>query len=114
MRQRGRLDAHHARDRRLARRRFRRRRPAAFLRALRSGVGERLARIESQPEAWFEAGTTFFDVNPIEGVGLDAAVDALGSPSRAADVSLRLWGHALYSTYGPSADTGGLFRTRRR
>ena len=27
---------------------------------------------------------------------------------------LRLWGQALYSTYGPTADTGGLFQNRAR
>ena len=27
-------------------------------------------------------------------------------------VYLRLWGQALYSTYGPTADTGGLFQNR--
>ena len=27
-------------------------------------------------------------------------------------VYLRLWGQALYSTYGPTADTGGLFQNQ--
>jgi hypothetical protein len=27
---------------------------------------------------------------------------------------LRLWGQALYSTYGPTADTGGLFQNGAR
>jgi len=29
-------------------------------------------------------------------------------------VYLRLWGQPLYSTYGPTADTGGLFQNGAR
>jgi hypothetical protein len=29
-------------------------------------------------------------------------------------VYLRLWGQAVYSTYGPTADTGGLFQNGAR
>ena len=50
----------------------------AFLQHYAAASGERLARIESQPDAWFEAETTFFDVNR-------SAADALRSPSRAVD-----------------------------
>ena len=74
--------------------------------------GERLARIESQPDAWFEAETTFFDVNRSKAWVLTRRLTHSAHHRGQLTVYLRLWGQALYSTYGPTADTGGLFQNK--
>ena len=80
----------------------------AFLQHYAAASGERLARIESQPDAWFEAETTFFDVNRSKAWVLTRRLTHSAHHRGQLTVYLRLWGEALYSTYGPTADTGGL------
>ena len=82
----------------------------AFLQHYAAASGERLARIESQPDAWFEAETTFFDVNRSKAWVLTRRLTHSAHHRGQLTVYLRLWGQALYSTYGPTADTGGLFQ----
>ena len=84
----------------------------AFLQHYAAASGERLARIESQPDAWFEAETTFFDVNRSKAWVLTRRLTHSAHHRGQLTVYLRLWGQALYSTYGPTADTGGLFQNK--
>jgi len=84
----------------------------AFLEHYAAASGERLARIESQPDAWFEAETTFFDVNRSKAWVLTRRLTHSAHHRGQLTVYLRLWGQALYSTYGPTADTGGLFQNK--
>ena len=84
----------------------------AFLQHYAAASEERLARIESQPDAWFEAETTFFDVNRSKAWVLTRRLTHSAHHRGQLTVYLRLWGQALYSTYGPTADTGGLFQNR--
>ena len=71
---------------------------------------ERLSALESQADAWFEGETTFFDVTRSRAWVLTRRMTHSAHHRGQLTVYLRLWGQALYSTYGPTADTGGLFQ----
>ena len=80
----------------------------AFLEHYAATSGERLAQIEMQPDAWFESETTFFDVTRSKAWVFTRRLTHSAHHRGQLTVYLRLWGQALYSTYGPTADTGGL------
>jgi len=82
----------------------------AFLAHYAATSGERLAQIEMQPDAWFETETSFFDVIRSRAWVLTRRLTHSAHHRGQLTVYLRLWGQALYSTYGPTADTGGLFQ----
>jgi uncharacterized damage-inducible protein DinB len=84
----------------------------AFLQHYAAASGERLARIESQPDDWFESETTFFDVKRSKAWVFTRRMTHSAHHRGQLTVYLRLWGQSLYSTYGPTADTGGLFQNR--
>ena len=84
----------------------------AFLEHYAAASGERLAQIESQPDAWFEAETAFFDVKRSKAWVVTRRLTHSAHHRGQLTVYLRLWGQALYSTYGPTADTGGLFQSK--
>jgi len=84
----------------------------AFLQHYAAASGERLAQIESQPDAWFEAETTFFEVQRSKAWVLTRRLTHSAHHRGQLTVYLRVWGQALYSTYGPTADTGGLFQNK--
>ena len=71
---------------------------------------ERLAQLESRPDGWFEEDTQFFDVRRSRAWVLTRRLTHSSHHRGQLTVYLRLWGQALYSTYGPTADTGGLFQ----
>jgi len=71
---------------------------------------ERLAALAAQPDEWFEAATTFFDVTRTRAWVLTRRLTHSAHHRGQLTVYLRVWGQALYSTYGPTADTGGLFQ----
>jgi len=73
---------------------------------------ERLAQLESKPDAWFEEETGFFDVRRSRAWVLTRRFTHSAHHRGQLTVYLRLWGQPLYSTYGPTADTGGLFQNQ--
>ena len=70
--------------------------------------GERLAALAERPDDWFERTTTFFDVPRSHAWVLTRRIAHSAHHRGQLTVYLRLWGQPLYSTYGPTADTGGL------
>ena len=84
----------------------------AFLQHYAAASGERLARIESQPDDWFESEATFFDVKRSKAWVFTRRMTHSAHHRGQLTVYLRLWGQPLYSTYGPTADTGGLFQNQ--
>ena len=84
----------------------------SFLEHYAAASGERLAQIETQPDAWFEAETMFFDVPRSKAWVFTRRLTHSAHHRGQLTVYLRLWGEALYSTYGPTADTGGLFQNK--
>jgi uncharacterized damage-inducible protein DinB len=82
----------------------------AFLEHYAAVSAQRLAQLESMPDAWFEEETGFFDVRRSRAWVLTRRLTHSAHHRGQLTVYLRLWGQALYSTYGPTADTGGLFQ----
>ena len=83
-----------------------------FLAHYASASAERLAALEAMPERWFEEETTFFDVRRSRAWVLTRRLTHSAHHRGQLTAHLRLWGEALYSTYGPTADTGGLFQNK--
>lgn len=71
---------------------------------------QRLRVLEAKPDAWFEAETTFFDEARSRAWVMTRRLTHSAHHRGQLTVYLRLWGQPLYSTYGPTADTGGLFQ----
>ena len=82
----------------------------SFLEHYAAASGERLAQLQQKPETWFEEETTFFDVRRTRAWVLTRRLMHSAHHRGQLTSYLRLWGQPLYSTYGPSADTGGLFQ----
>src|SRR5262245_13210599 len=82
----------------------------AFLEHYADVSAERLSALESRGDEWFEGETTFFDVTRSRAWVLTRRMTHSAHHRGQLTVYLRLWGQALYSTYGPTADTGGLFQ----
>jgi uncharacterized damage-inducible protein DinB len=66
---------------------------------------ERLAQLASKPDEWFEEETEFFDVRRSRAWVLTRRYTHSAHHRGQLTVYLRMWGQALYSTYGPTADT---------
>jgi uncharacterized damage-inducible protein DinB len=87
---------------------------AAFIEHYGACSAERLERLARQPDEWFFGETTFFDVRRSRAWVLTRRFTHSAHHRGQLTVYLRLWGQALYSTYGPTADTGGLFQNGAR
>jgi uncharacterized damage-inducible protein DinB len=70
--------------------------------------GERLAGLRSQPAAWFDETTRFFDVDRSRAWVLVRRIAHTAHHRGQLSTYHRLLDHRLYSIYGPTADTGGL------
>ena len=85
---------------------------ASFLEHYAAVSADRLAQLESKPDEWFEEETGFFDVRRSRAWVLTRRLTHSAHHRGQLTVYLRVWGQALYSTYGPTADTGGLFQNQ--
>ena len=81
---------------------------AAFIGHYAAVSGERLLSLEQQPDDWYEGEATFFDVSRSRAWVLTRRITHSAHHRGQLLAYLRLWGEALASTYGPTADTGGL------
>jgi uncharacterized damage-inducible protein DinB len=70
----------------------------------------RLDRLGGQPAEWFAGETRFFDVPRSRAWVLTRRIAHSAHHRGQLTTYLRLLGRDLYSTYGPTADTGGLFQ----
>lgn len=84
----------------------------AFLAHYAATSSERLVQLEQKPDGWFEADTTFFDVTRSRAWVLTRRLTHSAHHRGQLTAYLRVWGQPLYSTYGPTADTGGLFQNK--
>jgi uncharacterized damage-inducible protein DinB len=82
----------------------------AFIDHYARASAERVEMVAGKPDEWFEESTTFFDVARSRAWVLTRRFTHSAHHRGQLTVYLRLWGQALYSTYGPTADTGGLFQ----
>ncbi len=69
----------------------------------------RLERLRACPDEWFGQETGFFDVRRSRAWVLVRRIAHSAHHRGQLTVYLRLLNQSLYSTYGPTADTGGLF-----
>jgi uncharacterized damage-inducible protein DinB len=81
----------------------------AFLEHYAAVSAERLAALRARPAAWWEERTAFFDVERTRAWVLLRRIVHSAHHRAQLTVYLRLLERPLYSTYGPTADTGGLF-----
>lgn len=82
----------------------------AFLRQYAMASEKRLVALREKPEAWFEEATRFFDVERSRAWVLTRRIAHSAHHRGQLTALLRAHGESLYSTYGPTADTGGLFQ----
>jgi uncharacterized damage-inducible protein DinB len=75
---------------------------------------QRLDRLNGMNESWFEDDVQFFDVVRSRAWVLMRRVAHSAHHRGQLTTYLRTLGHELYSTYGPTADTGGLFQNGAR
>ena len=68
----------------------------------------RLKELSSKPDDWFEETTEFFEVSRSRAWVLTRRIVHTSHHRGQLSAYLRILGRDLYSTYGPSADTGGL------
>jgi uncharacterized damage-inducible protein DinB len=74
--------------------------------------GKRLAALRDQPAAWWEGETLFFDVRRSRAWVMMRRIAHTSHHRGQLTTMLRLLGRDLHSTYGPTADTGGLMQNQ--
>lgn len=72
--------------------------------------GKRLDQLRARPPEWFGEQAKFFDVQRTRAWIMLRRIAHSAHHRGQLTVYLRLLGRSLYSTYGPTADTGGLFQ----
>jgi uncharacterized damage-inducible protein DinB len=80
----------------------------AFIRHYGDAAAARLTQLAARPDAWFEEDAAFFDVRRTRAWILTRRLTHTAHHRGQLLAMLRAWGLPLYSTYGPTADTGGL------
>jgi uncharacterized damage-inducible protein DinB len=82
----------------------------AFLEHYAAVSAERLEALSQKSDDWFEGVTKFFEVERSRAWVVTRRLTHSAHHRAQLTVYLRLFGESLYSTYGPTADTGGLFQ----
>jgi uncharacterized damage-inducible protein DinB len=80
----------------------------AFIQHYGNAAASRLTQLARQADAWFEEEAAFFDVRRTRAWILTRRFTHTAHHRGQLLAMLRAWGLPLYSTYGPTADTGGL------
>jgi uncharacterized damage-inducible protein DinB len=81
-----------------------------FMRQYAEDSGKRLAALRAKDEEWWEGGTMFFGVARSRAWVMTRRMTHTAQHRGQQLAMLRMLGHDLHSTYGPSADTGGLMQ----
>lgn len=81
----------------------------AFLLHYAAASGDRHAQLREQPDGWWTGPTRFFDVERSRAWVFQRRIAHSAHHRGQLTVLLRLLARPVYSTYGPTADTGGLF-----
>ena len=85
---------------------------AEFLAHYAAASTRRLEELRTRPAEWFSDEVAFFDVRRSRAWILLRRIAHTAHHRGQLTVYLRLLGKKLYSTYGPTADTGGLFQNQ--
>ena len=81
-----------------------------FMRRYAEDSANRLARLRETEEDWWEARTTFFDVERSKAWVMMRRLTHTSHHRGQQMAMLRMLGRDLHSNYGPTADTGGLMQ----
>jgi len=81
-----------------------------FIRQYEDDSGKRLAVLGNKDEAWWEGETAFFDVRRSRAWVITRRMTHSAHHRGQQLALLRMLGRDEYSTYGPTADTGGLMQ----
>jgi uncharacterized damage-inducible protein DinB len=79
-----------------------------FIKCYAKAAQTRLEELRSKSDDWFEEVTQFFEVSRSRAWVLTRRITHTSHHRGQLTAYLRILGKDLYSTYGPSADTGGL------
>lgn len=82
----------------------------AFIEAYAENAQKRLAALREKAESWWEEEVTFFDVSRSRAWILTRRIAHTSHHRGQQTAILRMLGRELHSTYGPTADTGGLMQ----
>ncbi len=82
----------------------------AFIQHYGAAATARLALLKEKPEAWFSGETTFFQESRSRAWVLVRRMTHSAHHRGQLTLLARVLGKDLHSTYGPTADTGGLFQ----
>jgi len=80
----------------------------AFINHYAAVSAARLDALRQKPDAWFQEPTAFFDTTRSRAWVLVRRFTHSAHHRGQLTTYLRMWGQPLFSTYGPTADTGGL------
>src|SRR4029450_7715464 len=81
-----------------------------FIRRYAEDSGRRLQKLLQTDESWWEESTTFFDVRRSRAWVMTRRLTHTSHHRGQQMAMLRMLGRQLHSTYGPTADTGGLMQ----
>jgi uncharacterized damage-inducible protein DinB len=81
-----------------------------FMKKYSEDSAKRLSELRAKDEAWWEGGTTFFDVKRSRAWVMMRRIAHTAHHRGQQIAMLRMLGHDLHSNYGPTADTGGLMQ----
>jgi uncharacterized damage-inducible protein DinB len=73
---------------------------------------QRLQALRDKPEEWWEEIVNFFDVPRSRAWIVTRRIAHTAQHRGQLQAMLRMLGHEIHSTYGPTADTGGLMQNR--
>ena len=82
-----------------------------FIRRYEQDSGKRLAALRGKDEAWWEGETKFFDVRRSRAWVMTRRIAHTAHHRGQQLALLRMLGREEHSTYGPTADTGGLMQS---
>ena len=83
-----------------------------FIRRYADDSAKRLDVLRARPDDWWEAEVAFFDVGRSRAWVMVRRIAHTAHHRGQQTMLLRMLNRELYSTYGPTADTGGLFQHR--
>src|SRR5262249_45092827 len=84
----------------------------AFVQHYADCAGRRLQALRGKDDAWWEAAVPFFGVSRSRAWIMVRRIAHTAHHRGQQTALLRAFGRALHSTYGPTADTGGLAKDR--
>jgi uncharacterized damage-inducible protein DinB len=87
---------------------------AGFITRYAEDSGKRLDRLRQTDDRWWEEQTTFFDVSRTRAWVMTRRLAHTAHHRGQQTSMLRMLGRDLHSTYGPTADTGGLMVNHAR